>query len=312
MLVPTPLIFDCYPRFSSIKFNPTSYYSPLLATSWRLSAPTEMLVEWQHQRPRPPPQVSINSTSPNVLEPTKPDLIPSPTHDGRLDQQHPLKRARLRADVDGEESEHNQKKKRRLRLNLITSRLSKPYATPATHISGRRAMRVGIWSRQKVVGRNLQKAAVLNSMRMNKVAARAAEQELSGSTRMISIYDYAHNDLDAVEHNYETRKCSTKLVPPIEGYSSHFLSVDSPNYDVEYEDDSTDCEEDDESEGDMIYSDFSILDPDNETCDDNDLFFSFGSSEIEQAPLGDSSEKAIGLILENEKHNEVSVAHCVP
>lgn len=218
--------------------------------------------------------------------------LPSPTHDGRSDHQHPLKRARLRADVDGEESEHNQKKKRRLRLNLTTSRLSKPYATPATHISGRRAMRVGIWSRQKVVGRNLlQKAAVLNSMRMNKVVGRAAEQERSGS----------HNDLDAVEHNHETRNYSTKLVPPTERYSSPFRSVDSLNYDIEYEDDSTDCEEDDESEGDMIYSDFGVLDSNNETCDDNDLFFSFGSSEIEQAPLGDSSENTIGLNLENEK-----------
>lgn len=89
-----------------------------------------------------------------------------------------LKRARHRTDVDGEGSEHFQKKKRRLRLNVTTSRLSKPYASPATHVNSRNTMRIGIWARQKFVGSNLlRKAAILNSIRIKKAVAREAKQK---------------------------------------------------------------------------------------------------------------------------------------
>ena len=75
-----------------------------------------------------------------------------------------LKRSRLQ-----EDGEQLQRKKRRLRLDLVTSRLSKPYATPTTHIVGRTHSRVGVWARQRLSGgKLLRKAAILNSVAMKR------------------------------------------------------------------------------------------------------------------------------------------------
>lgn len=56
-----------------------------------------------------------------------------------------LKRPRSAEGIDGDD-EVLQRKKRRLRLELVTSRLSRPYADPATHIGGTSAWRAGAWS----------------------------------------------------------------------------------------------------------------------------------------------------------------------
>lgn len=78
-----------------------------------------------------------------------------------------LKRSRTQEDVDNQE--HVQRKKRRLRLDLVTSRLSEPYATPTTHIIGSTHPRVGVWARQKVSGgKLLRKAAIFNSIAMKR------------------------------------------------------------------------------------------------------------------------------------------------
>ena len=78
-----------------------------------------------------------------------------------------LKRSRLQ-----EDGEQLQRKKRRLRLNLVTSWLSKPYATPTTHIVGRTHSRVGVWARQRLSGgKLLRKAAILNSIAMKRKRA---------------------------------------------------------------------------------------------------------------------------------------------
>ncbi len=75
-----------------------------------------------------------------------------------------LKRSRLH-----EDGEQLQRKKRRLRLDLVTSRLSKPYATPTTHIVGRTHSRVGVWARQRLSGgKLLRKAAILNCIAMKR------------------------------------------------------------------------------------------------------------------------------------------------
>ena len=89
-----------------------------------------------------------------------------------------LKRTRMREDIEGDGSEHWQRKKRRLRLTLITSRLSEPYATPTTHIAGRRAVRQGIWARQRVSGRNLlRRAAILNSVARTRKSGKVTNKE---------------------------------------------------------------------------------------------------------------------------------------
>ncbi|KAF1933146.1 uncharacterized protein M421DRAFT_88423 [Didymella exigua CBS 183.55] len=82
------------------------------------------------------------------------------------------KRGRSAADVDGEHSCLH-KKKRRLRLFLITSRLSPQFSHPATNIVDRGSSKIAIWAKQKNLGRNLlRKAAILNRIRRNAVAAR--------------------------------------------------------------------------------------------------------------------------------------------
>ncbi|KAJ4372738.1 hypothetical protein N0V86_008103 [Didymella sp. IMI 355093] len=82
------------------------------------------------------------------------------------------KRGRAAADIDGEHSCLH-KKKRRLRLFLITSRLSPQFSHPATNIVDRGSSKIAVWTKQKNLGRNLlRKAAILNRMRRSAVAAR--------------------------------------------------------------------------------------------------------------------------------------------
>ena len=67
------------------------------------------------------------------------------------------------------ECEHPPRKKRRLRLDLVTSMLSSPYSLPPTHIPARRACRTGPWARQRIAGRDLmRKAAIFNKIAMKR------------------------------------------------------------------------------------------------------------------------------------------------
>ncbi|KAH6642181.1 hypothetical protein C7974DRAFT_293792, partial [Boeremia exigua] len=92
----------------------------------------------------------------------------------RLSLVHSQKRGRAAADIDGEHS-CLQKKKRRLRLFLITSRLSPQFSHPATNIVDRGSSKIAVWAKQKAMGRNLlRKAAILNRIRRGAVAARDA------------------------------------------------------------------------------------------------------------------------------------------
>lgn len=75
-----------------------------------------------------------------------------------------LKRRRALEDIEGDNTCSVQRKKRRLRHSFCTSRLSEPYAIPATYIPSRKTLKKGLWARQRVAGRNLlRKAAALNS-----------------------------------------------------------------------------------------------------------------------------------------------------
>ncbi|KAK7192257.1 hypothetical protein DPSP01_012695 [Paraphaeosphaeria sporulosa] len=81
------------------------------------------------------------------------------------------KRRRAIADVDGEHSCLH-KKKRRLRLFLITSRLSPQFSHPATNIVDRGSSKIAVWAKQRALGRNiLRKAAILNRIRRQSICA---------------------------------------------------------------------------------------------------------------------------------------------
>ena len=87
--------------------------------------------------------------------------------------QNSRKRHRPLADVDGETSGGIMKKKRRLRLVLITSRLSQPFSAPPTHIVDRGTSKIAVWAKQKALGRNLlRKAAIMNRFKKHLAEAR--------------------------------------------------------------------------------------------------------------------------------------------
>src|SRR5277367_2581718 len=69
----------------------------------------------------------------------------------------PFKRRRPLWDVDGGTSEG--KKKRRLRLNLITSRLSQPFSIPATNIVNRGISKIAIWAKGRRLDKSLLRKA---------------------------------------------------------------------------------------------------------------------------------------------------------
>jgi len=92
----------------------------------------------------------------------------------------PRKRARALDDIDGEHS-CLQKKKRRLRLFLITSRLSPQFSHPATNIVDRGSSKIAVWAKQRSLGRSLlRKAAILNRIRRRSVSVKEKEAGLGG------------------------------------------------------------------------------------------------------------------------------------
>jgi hypothetical protein len=90
----------------------------------------------------------------------------------------PPKRRRALHDVDGPHTGHLHSKKRRLRLHLITSRLSQPFSLPATHILNRetdedtpvlsRFVKFAAMSAKKAGHQTslVRKAAILNRVRL--------------------------------------------------------------------------------------------------------------------------------------------------
>ena len=203
-----------------------------------------------------------------------------------------------------------QRKKRRLRLNLITSRLSKPYATPPTHINARSTGRVGAWARQRILGRDLlRKAAILNSIRIKKIAARKAEEYLEAATSS-SLY----NNISQPKYNNLTDCSTLHQVSRLPGFSAQQFIPPPPsplglsNYDAfDLEDDPSD-EEDEFTGSDNIYADFSVLDPASSDVEDYDSLRPFDDDGNEGESVTELGEEVMGLIIENEKQNEVEVA----
>jgi hypothetical protein len=90
------------------------------------------------------------------------------------------KRGRAISDIDGEDASPRPKK-RRLRLHLITSRLSRPFAAPSTYINSRGAFIAARLAFQRRVGRSLlRKAALENWMRVRRGAPTPGRRSLGG------------------------------------------------------------------------------------------------------------------------------------
>lgn len=123
--------------------------------------------------------VTFRAPSPPPLSFTR---SPSPSPPEAAESQcssYPRKRARPLADIDGLDfAFRDYTKKRRLRLKLVTSRLSEPYAVPPTNILERgNCPRVALWAKGRCVARGvLRKAAILNKIKRDAMAARAAHE----------------------------------------------------------------------------------------------------------------------------------------
>lgn len=151
-------------------------------------------------------------------------------------QPRPRKRSRAAADIDGEHS-CMQKKKRRLRLFLITSRLSPQFSHPATNIVDRGSSKIAVWAKQKSLGRNLlRKAAILNHIRRRSVCSEEAdgklgcvlvEQERERKELALATLEFKHGSVDTYTRPVTSRNPS---VPPAAAIRSgdRFIVSGSP------------------------------------------------------------------------------------
>ncbi|KAJ4362292.1 hypothetical protein N0V83_010385 [Neocucurbitaria cava] len=149
----------------------------------------------------------------------------------------PRKRSRAVADIDGEHS-CMQKKKRRLRLFLITSRLSPQFSHPATNIVDRGSSKIAVWAKQRALGRNLlRKAAILNRIRRQAISAREVEdgqgrvlveQEREQEQFELARLEFEHGSVDTYTRPVHSQ---TPSVPPSAAIRTggHFVVSGSPS-----------------------------------------------------------------------------------
>lgn len=204
----------------------------------------------------------------------KPTLIKSPfdpisaTNLGSGTQCLLRKRSRAMADVDGDNSDTRQRKKRRLRRDLITSRLSRPYASPATHIISRNAVKLGVWTGRRYLGRNVfRKAAIMNSMRRDRASSLMERRiEIPQATSFRAIHEPVNPDIVAFGNKSCLGVSAGKLPPRQEaGDSTPAPSAITTNYDIFDDEDSDPDAEDGVS--------VNMLDESDSEADESDELF---------------------------------------
>ncbi|CZS99238.1 uncharacterized protein RCO7_00530 [Rhynchosporium graminicola] len=175
----------------------------------------------------------------------RPVLVPASSN--RL-----LKRRRALSDVDGEGNKGW--KKRRLRLFLITSRLSRPFSQPASNIVNHGMNKFPIWgAKNKALNKpSLRKVAITNRVRRRIDAAR----------------DFMRMEQEKIRERLSLREifvpkahCHDLPLPPSPLGVSNYDALDLEDEDVERED----SEEWNNGGGldriSTIYSDFNIMMP---------------------------------------------------
>ena len=226
-----------------------------------------------------------------------------------------LKRSRPQEEID-RFGESVSRKKRRLRRELVTSRLSRPYATPATHIA-RGAWRLGVWARQRLSGGLiLRKGAILNSFAMKKRAIlKGTEVELS-EANMAPMYGNTCCMVSPQANNVRSLSDSSRSPPSQASMKPHsiFTSSDYDAFDYEENESIHDEEDEGDNAGDSqpVYSDFRILGSSDSDEEFGDASYSFDTLDTSYHLGIDHGEKAIHLVMENERQDEVSVAPVSP
>ncbi|KAK6584969.1 hypothetical protein PZA11_003193 [Diplocarpon coronariae] len=167
----------------------------------------------------------------------------------------PYKRRRALSDVDGEGNEG--RKKRRLRLHLITSRFSRPFSQPASNIANRGVNKIPVWGTKNIArGRNLiRKAAIMNRARRRMDAAQEFLREEQENIR---------ERLPLREVLIQKPRCLDVPLPPSPLGLSVYEAFDSEDEEAS-EDWNVDVDRDS-----AIYSDFRIMNPFREGNEDMD------------------------------------------
>ena len=125
---------------------------------------------------------------------------------------HAQKRYRALTDVDGERS-CLRKKKRRLRLFLITSRLSLPFSQPATNIIDRGNSKIAVWAKQKALGRNLlRKAAILNRIKRQCLYTKGMDRGGLGRALLDQEKEQTQFELAKLEFIYGSHDTHTRPI----------------------------------------------------------------------------------------------------
>jgi hypothetical protein len=208
----------------------------------------------------------------------------------------PFKRRRALSDVDG--GGNAGRKKRRLRLQLITSRLSRPFSQPASNIVNRGLSKIAVWGKKKSLGKSvLRKAAIMNRVRLRLSREKEAMLQQQEKRERLAMREFP-NTLAVKPH----WRHEIQLPPSPLGLS---------NYDaLDLEDGLFD---DEETEGgtercSAIYSDFNIMNPTSEG-DDYDFLDALDGISPEDLPDTPPAplENGIAEILREEERQGDSV-----
>jgi len=199
-----------------------------------------------------------------------------------------FKRRRALSDVDGDGNEG--RKKRRLRLYLITSRLSRPFSQPATNIVNRGVSKIAVWGKNKALGRNvLRKAAIMNAVRLRIDVTNAIMRPGGKQSRdMLALRDIV----------VPKPRCFDMPLPP----SPLGLS----NYDAfDLEDEMGDANDEGGSERcSSIYSDFNIMNPtsiDGDTYDYLDALDGISSKNLPDNPPPPFGENIVDVLRDKDR-----------
>jgi hypothetical protein len=94
------------------------------------------------------------------------------------------KRRRSSCDISKDEPVLPSTKKRRLRLYLITSRLSRPFSYPASHIGAQGPSRIAVYAKHhNIRDKSLRRVAIINLVRRNSLDSEDGNN-FSGSLRL--------------------------------------------------------------------------------------------------------------------------------
>lgn len=241
------------------------------------------------------------------------------------------KRHRPVTDVDGEQPNQSRNKKRRLRRDLITSRLSRPFSAPPTYIVDRGSSKIAVWAKQRHLGSNhLRKVAIMNDLRMRVAQAQRAKRWQMEVARHAFMYaartwtwpsPSACRDTTLMPGSRCRRpRSSTTTCPSNRPYLPRPPSPAAcSNYDVLDREDEEEAaaaaaamdEEEattpEAGRGPAIYSDFRIMEPNEPViADEYEALDGLPPPWPTDRPPSPPEEKALELIRERERQKELS------